>query len=613
MPKRLNNKPKKIVTSNFVKHQYITNHDEWCIDETLLSNKYVVCLIINFKTRCILAYSLKKLLPEEQNKIITNNGVPYNVGLNSDEVLDLYMTACQDYGCPILIHSDNNPSYISNNINQYLNDNNIKYSHTGANKHHNQVSESVNSRIKANILLSIHHEDRKSYKNFRLGWPDKYKHIRAKKRVENAEFREMFFKSNFFINEVNVGEHLEQAIQEYNNKTPSGFETKYSRFEMEQLNKKIVPVEHEKSERKAYQSRLILKQNNHGYVLSETLDNSIKNLTNISQSEKQKYSEQVKVYQTATPLEEKLNELYCNAPTSQKTTIETILLTYKEQISLSQLIQQTNNKLINKVKIIQKENQAQSEIIKTLNEYINSIKELEDEKLKKREKRKNRKRRDQTQPFTETHYQIALEYLNTSDYSDYQYTTKLRIKVILAIFICTGLRISEVRLIKVSQVLSLIRKNYIAIDRLKRGPANKKAFLKKSGIAIIQKAAPDIFELLKISDIHIPDSALDNYFETPYDKLYLFSAPANKGTKPYARPYFTDSFNKIIRSVPDFIKNDLKFSSHSCRHGFLTQLWRDTQDIKFVQEAIGHTHIGSTDQYIKVVADDEIKEKMDSL
>lgn len=613
MLKKLNKKLKNNITTNLVKQRYITNNDEWCMDETFLSTKYALAIIINLKTRCIVGYSLKRIVPENQNKVITNNNVSYHVGLNSDDILDLYINVCEAYGYPILIHSDNNPTYMSDNIKQYLKDNNIKYSHTGADKHNNQVSESVNSRIKSNILLSIHKEDRKNYKNFRLGWPDKYKGIRAQKRVENGEFREMFFNSDFFKNEVNVSEHLEKAIKEYNYKTPSDFETKYTRYEMEQLNKKIIPIEDEKSERKAFESKLILKQNNHGYVLSETLDNSIKNLTNIDLLQKQKYSEEVKVYQTPTPLEEKLNQLYFNAPESQKTTIETILLTYNEQISLSQTIQETNNTLMNKVKTIQKENQAQSEIIKTLNEYISNIKELEDEKLKKREKRKNRKRRDQTQPFTEDHYKIALEYLNTPDYSEYQYTTKLRIKVILAIFICTGLRISEVRLIKVSQVLSLIRKNYIAIDRLKRGPANKKAFLKKSGVAIIQKAAPDIVELLKISDIHIPDKALDNYFNTSYDELYLFSAPSNKGKKPYARPYFTDSFNKIIRSVPHFIENDLKFSSHSCRHGFLAQLWRDTQDIKFVQEAIGHTHIGSTDQYIKVVADDEIKERMDAL
>jgi len=104
---------------------------------------------------------------------------------------------------------------------------------------------------------------------------------------------------------------------------------------------------------------------------------------------------------------------------------------------------------------------------------------------------------EKTQPFLEIHYKTALDYLNTPDYSEYQYTTKLRIKVILAIFVWTGLCISEVRLIKVSQILSLIRKNYIAINRIKRWPANKKAFLKKSGIKIIQNAAPDIFELLK--------------------------------------------------------------------------------------------------------------------
>lgn len=95
----------------------------------------------------------------------------------------MYTNACHQSGIPKLIHSDNNPTYFSNSIKRFFKAHEIKFSKTGSDKNANQVSESVNSRLKANLLLSIHNEDRKSYKNFRLGWNDKFKNVRAKKRV----------------------------------------------------------------------------------------------------------------------------------------------------------------------------------------------------------------------------------------------------------------------------------------------------------------------------------------------------------------------------------------------------------------------------------------------
>ena len=38
-------------------------------------------------------------------------------------------------------------------------------------------------------------------------------------------------------------------------------------------------------------------------------------------------------------------------------------------------------------------------------------------------------------------------------------------------------------------------------------------------------------------------------------------------------------------------------SSHSFRVGFITQLWRDTNHIEFVRQAIGHAKINTTSQY----------------
>ena len=46
-------------------------------------------------------------------------------------------------------------------------------------------------------------------------------------------------------------------------------------------------------------------------------------------------------------------------------------------------------------------------------------------------------------------------------------------------------------------------------------------------------------------------------------------------------------------------------SSHSFRVGFITQLWRDTNDIEFVRQAIGHAKIDTTSQYVENLSEKE--------
>ena len=51
----------------------------------------------------------------------------------------------------------------------------------------------------------------------------------------------------------------------------------------------------------------------------------------------------------------------------------------------------------------------------------------------------------------------------------------------ICILAVTGIRINELLPLKVSQLETLFKENWIAIDRSKRGPSNHKAFLTKEG------------------------------------------------------------------------------------------------------------------------------------
>ena len=109
---------------------------------------------------------------------------------------------------------------------------------------------------------------------------------------------------------------------------------------------------------------------------------------------------------------------------------------------------------------------------------------------------------------------------------------KLRTRIALCILSVTGIRINELLPLKVNQLETLFKENWIAIDRSKRGPSNHKAFLTKEGKKIIQDRQKD-FQLIFL--IKEPDS-------------YLFTAEANH-SKQLDRVAITRDVNKVMREV----------------------------------------------------------------
>lgn len=68
----------------------------------------------------------------------------------------------------------------------------------------------------------------------------------------------MIFSSDFFKNEINLIDHLEKAINMYNEQVPAKFEASFSRSKMEHLNSQIVPVSDEVAKKGYFESEYIL-------------------------------------------------------------------------------------------------------------------------------------------------------------------------------------------------------------------------------------------------------------------------------------------------------------------------------------------------------------------
>jgi len=56
---------------------------------------------------------------------------------------------------------------------------------------------------------------------------------------------------------------------------------------------------------------------------------------------------------------------------------------------------------------------------------------------------------------------------------------------------------------------------------------------------------------------------------------------------------------QVTHQLPD----QPNITSHSFRIGYITQLWKDTKDIEFVKQTIGHRKLDTTSEYINKLSD----------
>jgi integrase len=221
---------------------------------------------------------------------------------------------------------------------------------------------------------------------------------------------------------------------------------------------------------------------------------------------------------------------------------------------------------------------------------LNIINQERQEKATRKEAWANRKRLPKRDSMTAEIYKELIKAAEGPTY------IQVRTRVALCILAVTGIRINELLPLKVSQLETLFKENWIAIDRSKRGPSNHKAFLTKEGKKIIEDRQKD-FQLIFL--IKEPDS-------------YLFTSEANHN-KPLGRVVLTKDVNKVMHQVSNQLPGKPNITSHSFRIGYITQLWKDSKDIEFVKQTIGHRNLDTTSAYVNQLSDQERQKRIDQL
>ena len=238
-----------------------------------------------------------------------------------------------------------------------------------------------------------------------------------------------------------------------------------------------------------------------------------------------------------------------------------------------------NNELLESNK---KLNQQLEKVVKELN----VLKKEREEREARKEARANRKRLPKRQPITPEIYRLLIQAAESPSY------TSVRLRIAFCLLTVTGIRINELLPLKVVQLQTLLESHWIGIDRSKRGPANHKAFLTREGKKLVEERKKD-FEFLFL--MKNPDS-------------YVFTSESNHD-QMLSRETITRDVNRVMRSVSENLPDQPNITSHSFRVGYISQLWKDTKDIEFVKQSIGHRRMDTTSAYVNKLSDQERQER----
>ncbi len=218
---------------------------------------------------------------------------------------------------------------------------------------------------------------------------------------------------------------------------------------------------------------------------------------------------------------------------------------------------------------------------------LNAMKKEREEKAARREKWAKRKRLPKRDPINSEIYKLLIKESEGPTY------IATRTRIAICLLTVTGIRIGELLSLKVGQLETLLNEGWISIDRLKRGPANHKAFLTSEGKKLVKARKRDFEFLFLMKD---KDS-------------YVFTSD-RKPNQKLRRETITMDVNKVTHSVSKLLPSKPNITSHSFRIGYISRLWKDTKDIEFVRQTIGHRNLNSTSGYVSEMGDQERQDRI---
>lgn len=266
---------------------------------------------------------------------------------------------------------------------------------------------------------------------------------------------------------------------------------------------------------------------------------------------------------------------------SEKIKIQKLLEEHTKLLSeQNNVIYEQNKELLLSIQHLSNENkelkilnQDSNQILKDLQEYKNQKQREEQLRLERRQKRLDAKKRPPSLPISNEEYTIIIEHLK--HHPKLSRTKKARYIVLSYLLMLTGCRISEILSITADCIYFLFNSNYIPIDRFKGGPKQHKAFITQAGKNLLQNIKEELFRVLSDSDISVYDFSDKKLNVVELSKQYLFKS-RNSNT-PMTRASINYEFNNILKEISYFKEKKMRFTSHSFRRGYITNLWKNRE------------------------------------
>jgi hypothetical protein len=432
-----------VLKVNRLQNRYVTDANIWTVDETFFTENIWLFLVINLKTRAILGYILS-------HKPVTGN-----------DIVELYSKILENYNAdqrPLIVHSDLAPSgeYSSPAVTKFLKEigHRIEISFAVGDQHQNQVSESVNDKIRALTILEILSKNNTGLRALVKTQPAHFKGKSNTSKSQSKEYREWFFESHFF--QTKAYEAIENAVISYNSQD---FSADMTRDEAEFLNTKI--------KGKTIEELHLVKSKDE--LANRIRKGNIEEFRNVE-------SELTNILVDNTDVPHKLSRIENLLLAGQNSTHELL------KLGFSGLAMQ-NSELHKELAGLQ------DQVAAMLEELTISKKQREDkEPTKRAASASQRKKKAHQEPMTPAIYEKIINSVEAKTYK------ASRLRVAFCLLALTGVRISELLPLKVAQLDTLLQHGWIFINRAKRGPSNHKAFLTAEGKRIVKERRKDLLK-----------------------------------------------------------------------------------------------------------------------
>ena len=560
---------------------YICNKRIWVMDATIIGKKYVVLTIHEHGSLNIKSYIIKEIGSIKK--------------LNLKNILLGLTSVCSENNASPFFVSHYYPLYDSEELNNFIRDYMSSYLSSSAfRKLGNQVcGESFTNNLKRHVVTKFFKKlttDEKAA--FSKLLDPTQKKLNYTKRAFNKRIQEIVFGSCFFEDVALVV--LKEVLMEFNSKL---HQIKYSCDQREILVGSFEPAAEKTFYRETSLVPLVETEDSPPSEATKQSKSSSENVANDSSelaniligsiepaAEKSLLNKETSLVLPSTKpntrvLEEsqKLLKTWATFKEAVRRDDQVEIMYFGFSLTIAQ-----NQAMLQNQKRFEEKLTKQTNTIKRLQAELQEERNKQAEKAAQRLKYRNRTKREVMQPILLVHFTEAIKLIGPE-----LNPLAARLRLAITLLFLTGARVNEIRKVEIKTVSNLFEKQrpYIEIVRQKGG-TRAKTFVSKYGSEILKNRRQD-YEILK--------SVLKE------GGIYLFQS--RKEDKPISREHFTKSINKVLKKLG--AQFDMHFTTHAFRRGWITQLWKDTQNIELVRQAIGHKDLKTTSIYTGMLSDTE--------